>query len=75
MNSHIDSELTTLLIVQSSGDLKHSIHGRRFFYAQFQGTEFTHGSIQRFTQKIADESTRNGDMKIIQISVSYDKEQ
>ncbi len=51
----------------SSDDVKHSINGRQFFYAQFRGTEFTHGSIQRFTRKIADEYTTNGEMKHIQI--------
>ena len=75
MNSHIDNEFNNINYRPvSSGDLKHSINGRRFFYAQFQGTEFTHGSIQRFTQKIADEYTTNGEMKHIQISVNYDTE-
>jgi len=58
----------------ASGDLKHSSRGRRFFYAKFEGEGYTHDSIQRFTQQIANEYKENGEAREIQISVNYDKE-
>jgi len=58
----------------ASGDLKHKMLGREFFYVKFRGKNYTHDKIQRFTQKIAKKYADAGEAEYIQLALDYENE-
>lgn len=58
----------------ASGDLKHSMKGRQFFYVKFQGKNYTHSQIQRFVQRIATKYHEAKEAEYIQVSFDYENE-
>ena len=56
----------------STGDLKHSIKGKQFFFVKFQGTGYTHEMIQRFVRKLASKYNERKEAEFIQVSIDYD---
>ncbi len=55
----------------ATGDLKHSMKGRQFFYVKFEGKNYTHDRIQRFVQKIATKYADQKQAEYIQLTIDY----
>lgn len=58
----------------ASGDLRHSMKGKQFFYVKFEGKDYTHDKIQRFVQRIATKYHDAKEADYIQVSVDYENE-
>ncbi len=58
----------------SSGDLRHSMKGKQFFYVKFEGKDYTHDKIQRFVQKIATKYHEAKEADYIRVSIDYEFE-
>lgn len=58
----------------STGELRHSMNGRKFFYVKFEGNGYTHDKIQRFVQRIATKYHERDEAKYIQVCFDYSNE-
>ena len=58
----------------SSGDLRHSMKGKQFFFVKFEGKDYTHDKIQRFVQRIATKYHEAKEADYIQVSIDYENE-
>lgn len=55
----------------STGDLKHSIKGKQFFFVKFQGNGYSHDQIQRFVRKLASKYNERKEAEYIQVAIDY----
>lgn len=58
----------------ATGDLRHSIDGKQFFYVKFAGKGYTHEQIQRFVQRIATKYAERKEADYIQVTMEYENE-